>query len=527
MGIPVQQFPLLSFEQANPIYTSMNAGAELAHKLMMNQQQRISNQQQVVANKYFEPTLQEQLKQLQLNTQILTPQAENAPQMADAALREAIANTLYKQAVTKDLESMLPSKLKAAELKGKYPLMGEPGMAGQLGGLQYATENIPGFNNQFTVTPDQYGQLAQGVQGAGGNVQLNQQPAISDTGTTPQVQDQMGTGVVDPRKIALALAALKQSSAQQQSGMPFKQALSPIPQGLQQGQQPQAAGQQPQLSGQQPQSMADIFKKSIFNELANKNAQTGWYQARTAGIGWNSMPADQKDALLAQASGAGIDASEAVKMFQNGMTLPDIMATKGYKDPAHYPPQNYPATTGTRTSMQTRTIAGKEAAPLFDFAINAIAPYSKTIFGYSPKLFEDSMNSSDSYQQMDSILHMDKSDLVKSVENSGIKNDNYNKQVDFLASMMIMPDLMGIRFRQLNGQRIGVEVLNELTNASAMNVKYLRPQFSEKVWKDAAIKAQDLVNQATDIGSTATYYGGFGNASSTKGSGNEDPLGIR
>jgi hypothetical protein len=276
MGIPVQQFPLLSFEQANPIYSSMNAGAELAHKLMMNQQQRITNQQQVVANKYFEPTLQEQLKQLQLNNKILTPQAENAPQISEAALREAIANTLYKQAVTKDLESMLPSKLKAAELKNKYPLMGEPGIAGQFGDFQYAKENMPGFNNQFTVTPDQYGQLAQGVQGAGGNVQLNQQPTVGDAVVQAQPGEQMGTGIVDPRKIALALAALKQTSAQQQSGMPFKQQLSPMPQGLQQGQQPQVAGQQPQLTGKQPQSMADIFKQSILGSVAEKEAKTNY-----------------------------------------------------------------------------------------------------------------------------------------------------------------------------------------------------------------------------------------------------------
>lgn len=75
--------PEITFEQANPEMMGAKYGSDLLKNA-------IENQKQAIAAKYMQPGLEEQLKQLRMNTDILRPQAEYAPQFNQAALAEAL-----------------------------------------------------------------------------------------------------------------------------------------------------------------------------------------------------------------------------------------------------------------------------------------------------------------------------------------------------------------------------------------------------------------------------------------------------
>jgi hypothetical protein len=86
MAIPVQQFPILSFEQANPLLAGMQSANSIYSGLLQNQNQRN-------VNKYQPDMLAQQLQKLKYNNDILAPQAQYAPQMTQAELanKQAIA----------------------------------------------------------------------------------------------------------------------------------------------------------------------------------------------------------------------------------------------------------------------------------------------------------------------------------------------------------------------------------------------------------------------------------------------------
>lgn len=101
MPIPVLNFPTNNFEQphherniykSNPEITFAQAhpdmvGAAYSSDLLKS---AIENQKQSIAARYMQPQMEEQLKQLRMNTDILRPQAEYAPQFTQASLAEAL-----------------------------------------------------------------------------------------------------------------------------------------------------------------------------------------------------------------------------------------------------------------------------------------------------------------------------------------------------------------------------------------------------------------------------------------------------
>lgn len=84
------QFSPITFDEANPGFTGMRYGADLASKLLSNEEARTNL-------RYLKPRLEEELKQLRLNTQILEPKAQYAPQMAKAGLDEVLANIALRK----------------------------------------------------------------------------------------------------------------------------------------------------------------------------------------------------------------------------------------------------------------------------------------------------------------------------------------------------------------------------------------------------------------------------------------------
>ncbi|NTU69258.1 hypothetical protein HGB13_00295 [bacterium] len=91
MPIPVLNFPIKTFEQSQPELM----GARATTDLLAN---TIDNQRRLIAARYMQPQLDEQLNQLRLNTDILRPQAEYAPQFTQASLADALMKAPKVQA---------------------------------------------------------------------------------------------------------------------------------------------------------------------------------------------------------------------------------------------------------------------------------------------------------------------------------------------------------------------------------------------------------------------------------------------
>lgn len=84
MTIPVLNFPMLNFEQANPGFAGAQAMNSLIGQALQNQQQRLQTQ-------YMPQMLQQQAQQAALKTQMMQPEAQYAQPMtlADLALKQA------------------------------------------------------------------------------------------------------------------------------------------------------------------------------------------------------------------------------------------------------------------------------------------------------------------------------------------------------------------------------------------------------------------------------------------------------
>jgi hypothetical protein len=125
MTLPVMQFPLLSFDQANP-------GLMAASNITQTLGQILQNQQQGIKNKYLPQSLQEALTAAHYKNQLLGPQAEQGQERASAELSNMQAIAPHMNAETKEI------------LQGNIPEL--QAHAGQLGAetkympLKYAIE---------------------------------------------------------------------------------------------------------------------------------------------------------------------------------------------------------------------------------------------------------------------------------------------------------------------------------------------------------------------------------------------------
>lgn len=153
MPIPVQQFQILSAQQANPFFNGLSSGADLYRQFLIN--------------KNLPEQLQQQSQARELANSIAKIKAQFAPQTAQADL---------------DQEREQTQKLQLARLN---PLLGATGVAGQIGSALWLQQH-PELNNA-QQTPGNNGQQNLGNVGLGsggeGNPindqQQNPMPAIN------------------------------------------------------------------------------------------------------------------------------------------------------------------------------------------------------------------------------------------------------------------------------------------------------------------------------------------------------------
>ena len=103
-------FPILSFQQNNPVLSGQQMAGDITSQALKNYAQQINNQ-------FLQPTLEQQLQQSKYQTQIMAPQAQYAPQMTLADLLQKQALPAHTQAET---QKMLQGEIPLEQAQAKY-----------------------------------------------------------------------------------------------------------------------------------------------------------------------------------------------------------------------------------------------------------------------------------------------------------------------------------------------------------------------------------------------------------------------
>jgi hypothetical protein len=223
------------------------------------------------------------------------------------------------------------------------------------------------------------------------------------------------------------------------------------------------------------QGQLDLAKQRLALEKAkgsttteSQKARAKYYEKMTDSMDYRSLPIDQKSALLAQASGMGYDPNEATTLLMKGNNLRDLAKNAGF-DPENMPDAIYPATKSDVAKINQRKAALSEINTLNPVISSALAPYSRSIMGYSPKQVSEA-----------------------------ISNTDPDAQARFLAAKALIPELSAIRLKAMQGSQIGIEAMKEVTNASMSNVKAYKSLVSPEVFEQMNKYIDSWVTQAAD-----------------------------
>lgn len=223
------------------------------------------------------------------------------------------------------------------------------------------------------------------------------------------------------------------------------------------------------------QAQLDLMRQRIELEKSKgsttseaQKARADYYNKMTESTNYRSLPIDQKSALLAQASGMGYDPNEATSLFMQGKNIRDLAKDAGF-DPENMPDAIYPATKKDIAAINQRKTALQEINTLNPIISSALAPYSRTVMGYSPQQITDA-----------------------------ISNTDPDAQAKFLAAKAIIPELSAIRLRAMQGSQIGIEAIREVTNASMSNVKAFKGLVSPEVYDQMNKYIDSWITQATN-----------------------------
>jgi hypothetical protein len=497
MAIPVEKFDPETFAQANPFMAGLSATQGL-----MNQY--LTNQNQQAANAYQVPNLQQALLNAQYNNQILQPKAQTANQWNAAGLAYANQQAPNLAAQTQGiLQGQIPVNQAQAGLYGteaaknqfllNNPGMMAPGMAGQIAGINYLQQHNPGLFQSpgATQQPQVQTPPATGVNAPLSTTGVglpsapaiqpgaqNNNPGMSNLLNPPLAPNQMG-----------ASAPTQPANNQQLPPPPVPNGMTPNT-NINAPMPPNVMAPNGQISS--PNSLVSLLMQGVTAPLREQVARANYYQTRASGYAFQELPADQKAALVAQAAGLGISPTDATQAFLNGATIEDLARSKGV-DPSNMPSPIYPTTQAQLTQIQRRNQALAEINTLEPTISNAIAPYSRRFAGFSPAQVADS-----------------------------ITGDNPDQQAQYLAARAIMPEMSALRVKAMGGQ-VGVEAINEITDASMGNLGAFGPTVSPKVYKAAQGYVTQWLNQAVQsANNTAWNSGQFNKQVAANANGAED-----
>ena len=414
-------------------------------------------------NKYLDPMLQAQLYDSQTRNKYLDPTLAAAlhnQEIINRYLpREKEANIASTQATTDSTRQ-----------KTKYPLLGQAGVLGQIGGAMYLQDtgaSLPGYG-----TPTNMPAPPPSVPTGGG--------LGAPMGAPSQVMPPQMVGSPPPMVGASGNPPMPPSAPP--SPLPVQQPSAPMG----------AAPQAPQGGLGQPVSLPQLVMQGVDTQLQQKQAFANYRNKQTEAYNYMSLPVDNKSQLIAQAAGMGYDPTQATNLFMSGNSIEDLARAKGF-DTTNLPDPIYPTTKTSLTQIQKRQQALSEINNLNPKLNSAIAPYSNRIMGYSPKQIGEAL--------------------------SGTNKDS---QAKFLAARALMPEMAALRGRAMTAN-VGIETIREITDASMGHVKVLQPFVDPEVFK----KANDYVDEWINEAVTAANRAGVRPAkAATPSGGKDDPLGL-
>lgn len=130
----------------------------------------------------------------------------------------------------------------------------------------------------------------------------------------------------------------------------------------------------------------------VDNILNRRYAQPAYQNQMTKAFNWVHLPVEQKNQLIAQGLGMGIDPIQMQRYVNDGLSLPQIAQKEGL-DPENLPPPIYPPTTATKTRTQQVAQVSHE----LDYISSAVTPvikrYADTFLGISPEKWKDMISS--------------------------------------------------------------------------------------------------------------------------------------
>jgi hypothetical protein len=295
----------------------------------------------------------------------------------------------------------------------------------------------------------------------------------------------------------LSKMKLDQYLPKSQSDIAYKNALT----GKMDFQQKNPLYGQPGVAGQigAAQISDPRISQMIMNSLNNKQQQiqsnADLNSKRSEGYTFNTLPMPNRQYLLAQAAGMGIEPNEASARFNKGETI-DQMAKKEGFDYNNKPEPVYPLTPAGQTQLKMRQAANSEIQILGKKISDAMAPYSRNIMGYSPVQVSEAL-----------------------------KGKNPDSQAKLLAARALQPELASIRLR-MGGGNVGIEAIREMTHSSMGKINNLQ----ELVSPDVYSKTNEYVDKwLTEAVEAANKKATEGVAKKENKSSNDenDPLGIR
>jgi hypothetical protein len=475
MALPVVQFPIETFEQANPVMAGIGAANALYA--------------QSVQNQYLKPMLQQQYQRGQMQNQILQPQAQYAPQMTQAELAYRQTQAPYARAQTQALlQGNIPLMNAQAGLIGtegqknqfmlNNPTTMLPGMAGQIGALNVLKTLDPSlFGSPNVAPPTQYQTTASDLS----NGTPTQLPGMPSAGSVVGDQGQSSSSFLPPN--------------------PYNNFASPSPLMSNMGQQEMAQQQMPVNQGQQQpveqpafpsvQGLANLMMQGVTAPIQEKIAQANFYNQRAQGYNFSLLPPNEKSYVVAQAAGLGYEPLQATALLNSGKTISDLAQAKGL-DPNNLPSPLYPASSQTVNLIQRRNQALNEINTIQPMLNNALAPYSRRFDGYSPSQIAGS-----------------------------ISNDDPDAQARFLAAKALQPEMSSLRLKAMGGQ-VGIESIREVNNASMGNMKSFQGLVNPKVYSSAQNYVDQWINQGAQSANKVGLSGSLGNISQNQQS-NQSP----
>lgn len=454
MALPVQNIPLPSQAQLNPLATGIGQANQLFA--------------QGVQNQFLRPEMQQQLLKAQLANKLTQAQVNVAPQMNAAQLAYAQARTPNLNAAT---QLILGGQLPTAQANAAY-------IGTEAGKNQF------NLNNPAT--------MLQGLPGQIGGLDVLRNLGLLNDGRTPNAAPTTQNGnFVNSINRGVPERLPGMPSAGNLTGDPG-QSNSPIlpnnPYGspvTPQSQQDAAQGNNHGLMNFQ--DAQNLLLKGITAPIEKTISQADYYKSKAAltdqqnkAFAFNSLPQTTKTAMIAQAQGMGIPAQQAIKSFYNGDTISDLAKQKGY-DPNHLPTPIYDPTAKGLAQMSVRSQAKAELNVMEPFINSALAPYSSQFANYSPKQIYDA-----------------------------IKNDNPQQQMRALAAIQLSPELVSTRARSA-GVNLGIETLREMSEKSQLNMKFLQASVTPEVFDGAQKLATEYINKGSNAANTVGLAGNLGN----------------